>query len=223
MNDDAAGYAIVPDCLKQDECDALLAALAPLPRTRAGVRHLLTASPAAATVASDARLLRLAAAWLGVPAPIPFRATLFEKTGEANWLIQWHQDTALPLAARFDSPDWGPWSEKAGALYAHAPAWALERVIALRVHLDGSTASNGPLRVLPGTHRDGVLTDAQVAACASRVSPVDCLCPRGGVIAMRPLLIHASSKSTAGDARRVVHLEYAGSLDLAAGVRLTVV
>jgi len=113
---EAAGYAIAPDCLKQDECSALLTALALLPRTRAGVRHLLTASPAIAAVASDARLLRLASHWLGVPRPIPFRATLFEKTGQTNWLIHWHQDTALPLTARNASPEWGPWSEKAGVL-----------------------------------------------------------------------------------------------------------
>src|SRR6202522_1962331 len=58
-----------------------------------------------------------------------FRATLFEKTTRTNWLIPWHQDTALPLASRFDAPGWGPWYEKAQALHAHAPAWALSRVI----------------------------------------------------------------------------------------------
>lgn len=224
MNEaEAAGYAVEPVCLKQDECDALLAALAPLPRTRAGVRHLLTASPAIAALASNTRLLRLASQWLGVPHPVPFRATLFEKTGKANWLIQWHQDTALPLAARVDSPDWGPWSEKAGVLYAHAPAWALERVIALRVHLDASSADNGPLRVLPGTHRQGVLTDAEVAERAERNSPVACLCPRGGVVAMRPLLVHASSKCSTDTPRRVLHIEYAAALNLATGIRLAVV
>jgi ectoine hydroxylase-related dioxygenase (phytanoyl-CoA dioxygenase family) len=35
-------------------------------------------------------------------------------------------------------------------------------VIALRIHLDGSTAANGPLWVLPGSHRDGVLSDLEV-------------------------------------------------------------
>ncbi|MCC6538209.1 MAG: phytanoyl-CoA dioxygenase family protein [Bryobacterales bacterium] len=219
----SAGYAITPDCLKQDECDALLAALAPLPRTRAGVRHLLSASPAAAALAADARLRQLAASWLGTPDPIPFRATLFEKSSKANWLIHWHQDTALPLATRVDASGWGPWSEKNGVHYAHAPAWALERVIALRVHLDACTADNGPLRVLPGSHRGGVLTDAQVAEHAAQLAPIACHCPRGGVVAMRPLLIHASSKCVTNSPRRVVHIEYAAALDLAPGIRLAVV
>jgi hypothetical protein len=37
---------------------------------------------------------------------------------------------------------------------------------------------------------------------------------------MRPLIIHASSKANAPHARRVLHIEYASSLDLRGGVRL---
>jgi hypothetical protein len=38
----------------------------------------------------------------------PFRATLFDKSPTANWLVVWHQDTALPLQERRDAPLWGP-------------------------------------------------------------------------------------------------------------------
>jgi ectoine hydroxylase-related dioxygenase (phytanoyl-CoA dioxygenase family) len=153
---------------------------------------------------------------------VPFRATLFEKSGQSNWLVVWHQDTALPLAGRFDAPDWGPWSEKAGVLYAHAPAWALRRVLALRVHLDESSLNNGPLRIIPGSHELGVLSDDDVFRLAKERPAVDCVASRGSVLAMRPLVIHSSPKAQTGESRRVLHLEYANSLDLAAGVRLAV-
>lgn len=117
--------------------------------------------PAVASFADDPRLLALARDWLG-PAALPYRATLFDKSPTANWLVVWHQDTALPLTARVDVPGWGPWSTKAGVLYAHAPASALEGVVALRIHLDDSSRDNGPLRVLPGTHTRGVLSDAAI-------------------------------------------------------------
>ena len=65
-------------------------------------------------------------------------------------------------------------------LYAHAPAWALERVVALRVSLDDSTPTNGPLRVLPDTHRDGVLTGDQIARLAATTTPVECVVPSDG-------------------------------------------
>jgi ectoine hydroxylase-related dioxygenase (phytanoyl-CoA dioxygenase family) len=109
---------------------------------------------------------------------------------------------------------------KAGVLYAHAPAWALEQVVALRVSLDDSTVSNGPLRVLPGTHLDGVLSEERIEAFSRATTAVDCTAAAGGVIAMRPLTVHASSKSVSGQPRRVLHIEYAGRLDLRAGIVL---
>jgi ectoine hydroxylase-related dioxygenase (phytanoyl-CoA dioxygenase family) len=109
---------------------------------------------------------------------------------------------------------------KAGVIYAHAPARVLERVIALRVHLDDSTADNGPLRVLPGSHIHGVLGDTQIQDLSRRVRQAHCTVAAGGVIAMRPLLVHASSKVTVEAPRRVLHLEYAASLILEAGLEL---
>ncbi len=222
-----SGYGITPGCLDDRECDWLLEVLSALPRTRVGARHLMS-NPAVAALAAGRTLTELAKEWLGRDA-VPFRATLFEKSGMTNWLIPWHQDTALPLTARFDAAGWGPWSEKAGVAYAHAPAWALSRVIALRVHLDASTASNGPLRVIPGSHLKGVLTDRHVMELVEARDHMECLAPRGGVVAMRPLIIHASFKAQSPDKaqspepRRVLHLEYADSLDLTGRILLAVV
>jgi hypothetical protein len=39
---------------------------------------------------------------------------------------------------------------------------------------------------------------------------------------MRPLLIHSSGKARTDAPRRVLHIEYADSLDLAPGIRLAV-
>ncbi len=223
MQTNNLGYGIVPGCLSKQECEEIVKALSAdaASRYRAGARHLMK-NPAVSALANGNRLTELAEAWLGRSA-VPFRATLFEKSGTANWLIPWHQDTALPLVERFDLAGWGPWSEKAGASYAHAPAWALSRVIALRVHLDASDADNGPLRVIPGSHLAGVLSDQTVLEFVTTNDPVECCVPLGGVIAMRPLIVHSSSKVRSAKSRRVLHIEYADSLDLADGVRLAVV
>ena len=79
----------------------------------------------------------------------------------------------------------------------------------MRVHLDDSTALNGSLRVFPGTHTRGVLTDDEIHFIAEGSSSIECTVQRGGVLAMPPLLIHASSKSHADVPRRVLHIEYA--------------
>lgn len=219
---DDAGYGIVEGVFSGGELAPVAAALEGhlATRSRAGARHVL-ALPEVRALAGDPRLIELAARFVG-PAQ-PFRATLFDKSASANWLVVWHQDTALPMRAQIDAAGWGPWSTKAGIVYAHAPASALARIVALRVSLDPSTDANGPLRVLPGTHVHGLLDDAAVERLGRDVSPISCTVGAGGVVAMRPLLLHASSKSTSDARRRVLHIEYAAAtrfgpaLDLAVG------
>ena len=164
-------------------------------------------------------MVGLARCVLGCDA-FPFKATLFDKSPDANWLITWHQDTALPLREKQETPGWGPWSTKEGIPYAHAPASALERVVALRLHLNDSDQENGPLRFVPGSHREGVLSDQQVETIVGKIKHVTCLIQQGGVIVMRPLIIHASSKSQSDKPRRVLHIEYATPNAVAAPLNL---
>jgi len=216
----AVGFEIVPRVLDPREIKPLGEALddMPLERSRAGARHLMH-QPIVERLARDPRLLDLARRFVG-PSAVPFRATLFDKSSHVNWLVAWHQDTALPLQERRDVSGWGPWSVKGGITYAHAPAAALSRIVALRLHVDDSASDNGPLRVLPGTHTRGVLTDAEVARLVRDVRAVDCVTPAGGVVAMRPLLVHASSKVAADRRRRVLHIEYADALTFGDGLQL---
>jgi ectoine hydroxylase-related dioxygenase (phytanoyl-CoA dioxygenase family) len=216
------GFEIAPAVLASSDIALITNALERevLDRARAAARHLMRHS-AVQELAHDPRLMTIAARFVG-DAAVPFRATLFDKSSINNWLVVWHQDTALPLRERREIPGWGPWSVKAGITYAHAPASALSRVVALRVHIDDSRVDNGPLRVLPGTHTLGVLPDAELARLAREIPPVDCVLPAGGIVAMRPLLIHASSKGESNHKRRVLHIEYAESLRMQGGVELAV-
>lgn len=214
------GFAVAPGVFELAEMNILSVDLSAssLPRTRAGVRHILR-YPAVHTLAHDPRLLDIAREILG-PQALPFHATLFDKSPNANWLVVWHQDTALPLREKLDTHGWEPWSVKDGVTYAHAPASALEQILAIRVHLDNSTSNNGPLRILPGTHNRGVLTDDEIHRLSTSIAPVECTVTTGGLILMRPLIVHASSKSTSPESRRVLHIEYSaqtsfGALELA--------
>jgi hypothetical protein len=214
------GFEIVASVFTPTELAPVAAVLAAglATRTRAGARHLLSI-PAVRQLATEPRLLEIARRFVG-PAAIPFRATLFDKSADANWLVVWHQDTALPLRRRVEMEGWGPWSVKGGVLYAHAPAAALVQVVALRVHLDHSTSDNGPLRVLPGSHTAGLLTDEQIARLQQDITPVECLAAAGGVVAMRPLVVHSSSKSREARPRRVLHIEYATGVKLGSDIEL---
>jgi hypothetical protein len=216
-----SGFAIAEEVLDRAEVERLIAAVADIPRRRAGARNALR-EPAVHALAHDPRLADLAADVLGTAA-IPFRATLFDKTRLASWLVAWHQDTVLPLRHRHSEAGWGPWSTKGVVLNANAPASALERVVALRVHLDDSTHANGPLRVLPGSHALGVLSCAAIEDIKASRLPVACTVGPGGILILRPLLVHASSKSETDRPRRVIHIEYAASLTIVEGVELGMV
>ena len=215
-----AGFSIHGSVLSPIECERLVASLAGTVRSRAGARHLMR-DPAVMTIAADPRLLDLAREWLG-PDAVPYRATLFDKSVFSNWLVSWHQDTALPLKVRSNDPRWGSWSTKAGILYAQAPAGELERIVALRLHLDASTRENGPLRLLPESHLHGVLSDEAVRDLVASKPSTECLSDIGGIIRMRPLIVHASSKAVNDARRRVLHIEYAPSLHTLDGLLLAI-
>jgi len=217
-----AGFQIIENVLSSRECEELLTQLRDrtLSRSRAGVRELMKCG-AVSQLASDPRLIRITQRVFGRPL-IPYKATVFEKTGKANWLVAWHQDTALPVEKFIERDGWSAPSRKAGTLFAQAPSSALEKIIALRIHLDDSTETNGPLRVIPGSHRSGILSEEMVREFLVNSRCVECLVRRGGVVAMSPLILHASSKITSDKPRRVLHIEYAESLDVTPGIKLAV-
>jgi len=214
------GYAIQPAMFSPEFVDSFSRDIEIVATARggAGVRNALRFDPVAA-LAGHPLLAGMACEVLGNKS-FPFRATLFDKSPTSNWLVVWHQDTALPLRERIEVPGWGPWSVKENINYAHAPAGVLSQVLALRLHLDDSSADNGPLRVLPRSHLQGVLSDESIHDLGVRITPVDCVAAKGGVVAMRPLLVHASSKSRAEIPRRVLHIEYAAADSIAAPLKL---
>jgi hypothetical protein len=95
-----AGLAIIPGALASAEIASVFHGLGriTLPRSRAGTRNALQVDTVAA-LARSSRLFGIAREILGRDA-IPYRATLFEKSPHANWLVAWHQDRAIPLRER---------------------------------------------------------------------------------------------------------------------------
>ncbi len=207
------GILHLPIALAPQECCDYCAALAPL--AKAGDRQLLSI-PAIAQLANSARLLDVVAPYLpGKPQLV--RAIYFDKSPEVNWLVPWHQDLTIAVREKLDVPGYGPWSIKDGILHVQPPVEVLESMITLRIHLDDTDETNGALRVLPGTHLRGKLATAEIATTREHVTEFLCVATHGDAYLMRPLLLHASSRSTSDRHRRVLHFEYAGC-ELPAGL-----
>lgn len=215
------GYLISEKVFGAAEMNSLIERLAALnvEPQRPGYRHLM-ADPAVRSLASDPRLTELVDNISGKRL-IPFKATLFNKAGKANWLVAWHQDTTLPVVRPPSSNDWGIATIKDGITFCQAPARVLCEIVALRIHIDDSGPDNGPLRLIAGSDKER-LSDKEIDRVVTDGPQVTCTVGKGGVIAMRPLIVHASSKCTSDRPRRVLHIEYAPSFDIDAGVRLAI-
>lgn len=110
------GFAVLHRLFPSEYLDCVLEQINRLSprRSRAGVRHALGLVPVE-ELARHQVLMELAVEVLGADV-FPYRATLFDKSREANWLVVWHQDTALPLQSRRETPGWGPCRSKKGLI-----------------------------------------------------------------------------------------------------------
>jgi ectoine hydroxylase-related dioxygenase (phytanoyl-CoA dioxygenase family) len=210
---DRDGYTVVSGMLSETAVQHLRGVVAEggthLTRGRSayGGRNLLGV-PDVRNLAAEQSIRTLIEPIVG-KAATPVRALFFDKTPEANWPVLWHQDLTIAVAERHDHEGWGPWSIKAGVTHVEPPAALLATMLTVRLHLDDCHTGNGPLRVLPGSHRLGRLTRDRIRALTATGDEVACLAPAGAALIMRPLLLHASSPATRPDHRRVIHIEYA--------------
>lgn len=170
-------------------------------------RDVFAQHPELLKIASSGPLLDIARALAG-PDARPTKATIFDKRPEANWTLPLHQDLTITVRNRADVPGYTHWSTKAGVPHVQPPVAILEQIVALRVHLDDCPVENGALEVVPGSHRMGRISAQTLQAMHRDNAMVPCPASAGDTLAMRPLLVHGSSKALVPGRRRVLHVEY---------------
>lgn len=210
------GFAIVPAIidpkmilrLKQElECVGLSRAVSQRSETAFAIRNLLNEVPATRVVAADRAVSELIKPIVGTTARV-VRGIFFDKTPEANWKVAWHQDVTIAVERRIDVEGFSAWTLKAGIVHVQPPISVLQDILTLRIHLDDTDESNGALKVLPGSHLIGRLTQQDIEVWKRKTATVTCCVPTGGALLMRPLLIHSSSVSPRPTHRRVLHLDF---------------
>ncbi|QEL17933.1 phytanoyl-CoA dioxygenase family protein [Limnoglobus roseus] len=176
-----------------------------------GARNLLKLWPAGRTlVVSSPPLAAILRSVVGDAAGV-VRGLYFDKPPGHSWALPWHRDYTVAVREHRPSAAFKKPTIKAGVPHLEADVDLLGRMLTVRIHLDAMTHDNGPLRVVPGSHRttDDLTEDA-----------VTLHCHPGDVLLMRPLLLHASGHSlpTTDEHRRIVHLECAPSRELPDGL-----
>lgn len=210
---DRDGYAILDPFLSPPDLQAMVDAIGGLAHG-AGVRNLLD-EPYVREVARSTQVRGVVDRLLS-PNAIAVRAILFDKSPDANWALGWHQDTKIAVDRKVDAPGYRFWSLKEGVTHVQPPTGVLQRQLAFRISLDPCGPENGSVKVLPGSHRDGLLT-ANAVKELFKGEAVHASLSAGGALLFSSLLLHASDRATVPARRRVLHIEYCDA-ELAPGI-----
>ncbi len=174
-------------------------------------RNVLSAAPKIKALLSVPQIQRFVRQILGERAGL-VRALFFDKPPEQSWSLPWHKDRSIAVARHDVVPTgYSRPTVKRGVPHLIAPDELLKQMLTLRIHLDAMTDDNGPLQVVPGSHHSsddlGVGVDNRHVIHAAV----------GEILAMRPLLTHASGLSKPGttEHRRILHFEFAATEQLA--------
>jgi ectoine hydroxylase-related dioxygenase (phytanoyl-CoA dioxygenase family) len=216
---DRNGYSLLSSVMREELIAQLLDSIAEAfakdsadttKTAKHSLRHLLRTSDVVRKIANSHPALSIAENVLG-PGALPVRALLLDKTEEANWYVVWHQDVTIAVTERLEIQGFGPWTIKDGIVHVQPPINILEKMVALRIHLDPCPSDNGAIRFIPGSHKAGLLRHEQINSWKESQPAVCCPAEQGDVIVMRPLILHSSSPSQKPGHRRVLHIEYANA------------
>jgi hypothetical protein len=220
------GFAVLPGVLDAAGVDAVISGLeaalhlrqeATAIRSDAGnvyaARNLLTLWPPVADLWRAPPLPEILAAVLGEHFGL-VRVLYFDKPPDRTWALPWHKDLTIAVRDNWlPSEHFSHPTMKVGVPHVEAPTAVLERILTARIHLDPMTRENGPLKLIPGSHRDGKTLRLDGAPPYTlHVNP-------GDVLLVRPLVAHCSAASHPDTRmhRRVLHLEFAASPKLPDG------
>jgi len=135
------------------------------------------------------------------------KAIYFDKPPKSNWYVTWHQDVPINVKAKIETEGFRAWTHKAGVTSVIPPVDYLHSCYTVRIHLDDTDEKNGALKVIPKTHFS-ILTDAEIAQLREEAEIKSCKVLKGGIHLIKPLTVHASSKTENDKHRRVIHLEF---------------
>jgi hypothetical protein len=210
----ADGFATFSNVFDTDEIAEIETAIEKYRQSQSGklpgLRNIFSHCPEIKTLAQSVQLIDLAIEILGEK-PVPINATLFDKTEESNWYVTWHQDRSIVVKDKIETPGFGPWSIKAKMNYVQPPFQILEKVVAFRIHIDNCPEQNGAIKFVKGSHKHGFIEPEQINKWREGKEVVLCPAKAGDIIAMHPLILHASSQVLEPTNRCVLHIEYSNA------------
>ncbi len=211
------GFAIVENVYSNEEIDGLISCISKADTSQPtfrktndlfAVRQFLKAVPTSLNKIFNSRLQELIEQTFGDDFFV-VKSIYFDKPGDSNWFVPYHQDLTISVDKRLKLDGYGPWTTKQNQFAVQPPLKILEDNFTIRIHLDEANGENGALRVVPTSHLKSTYRAEKIDW--NEESEFQCHVKAGGVMFMKPLLLHASNRTTNGMKRRVIHIEFSRS------------
>jgi len=133
------------------------------------------------------------------------KSIYFDKPEKSNWFVAYHQDLTISVNKKIETANFENWTVKQNQFAVQPPKEILEDNFTIRIHLDKTTKDNGALKVINNSHSKGILRIENMDF--EKEKETMCEVEKGGIMIMKPLLFHASNKTTNNERRRVIHIE----------------
>lgn len=134
------------------------------------------------------------------------KSIYFDKPEKSNWYVAYHQDLTISVDKKLELENFGPWTTKQNQFAVQPPLPVLENIFTIRIHLDETDENNGALKVVPKSHAKEIYRPETIDWKVE--TETICNVEKGGVMIMKPLLLHGSNRTTNGKKRRVLHIEF---------------
>ena len=134
------------------------------------------------------------------------KSIYFDKPEKSNWYVAYHQDLTISVDKKINLENFGPWTTKLNQFAVQPPLDILENIFTVRIHLDDTDENNGALKVVPKSHSKGIYRPETIDWNTEKEEI--CNVKKGGLMIMKPLLLHGSNRTTNGKKRRVIHIEF---------------
>ncbi len=134
------------------------------------------------------------------------KSIYFDKPETSNWYVSYHQDLTISVDKKLLIDGYGPWTVKQNQFAVQPPLEILENIFTVRIHLDETDENNGALRVIPGSHLKQIYRPETIDWNLEKEQI--CNVQKGGMMIMKPLILHSSNRTTNHKKRRVIHIEF---------------
>lgn len=133
------------------------------------------------------------------------KSIYFDKPKTSNWYVSYHQDLTISVDKKLELKGYEFWTTKQNQFAVQPPLEVLQNIVTVRIHLDETDENNGALKVIPDSHSKGIYRPETIDWTVE--NEVSCNVSKGGIMLMKPLLLHSSDRTTNNRQRRVIHIE----------------